>query len=165
MNNKQMAKEIEELKRELKEVSEKNHAEIPANPNFSELLKFMAEERGRTNTLLDGITKRMKALEETLSAMELAGGQVVQEEFAAPSSREVPLSSVDAKLINFVQAKGMACAEEVKEYMNYRGNNAACARLNNLRKLGLLERLQLGHKVYYKYDAGKAINTLIVTPP
>jgi len=59
----------------------------------------------------------------------------------------------------------MACAEDIKREMNYRGRNAASARLNRLHKQGLLDRYQLGHKVYYKYDAGKTTNTLIVSPP
>ncbi len=164
MDNKQVAKEIEELRRELKVVTEKNHEEIPENAGLSTLIKYLVEERGKTNRILEGITQRIKVLEDEISAIEISSGQA-QDEYAAPNSREVPLSGVDAKLINFVQTKGMACAEEVKAFMNYRGNNAACARLNRLHKVGLLDRLQLGHKVYYKYDAGKAINTLIVSPP
>ena len=163
MDNKQVVKEIEELKRELKEVSEKGRDELPEGANLSTLMKYLVDERTRTNKTLESITQRMKALEEMMSAMEL--NSQAQDDYSAVASREVPLSGVDAKLINFVQAKGMACAEEVKAFMNYRGNNAACARLNNLHRLGLLERLQLGHKVYYKYDAGKTTNTLIVTPP
>jgi predicted transcriptional regulator of viral defense system len=79
----------------------------------------------------------------------------------------VPLSDIDAKIINFVQVQhnGMVCADEVREFMGYKGNNAACARLNKLYKDGLLDRFQLGHKVYYKFDAGKTTNTLIISPP
>jgi hypothetical protein len=59
----------------------------------------------------------------------------------------------------------MACAEDIKKHMSYKGKNAASARLNRLFKEGLLDRYQLGHKVYYKYDAGKTTKTLIVSPP
>ena len=59
----------------------------------------------------------------------------------------------------------MVCADEVKTLMGYKGRNAACTRLNKLYKDGLLDRYQLGHKVYYKYDAGKTTNTLIISPP
>ena len=163
MDNKQVAKEIEELRRELKEVSEKGHVEIPESAGLPTLIKYLVEERGKTNKILEGITQRIKLIEDEISAMEMSGQ--AQEDYAAANSREIPLSSVDARLINFVQTKGMACADEVKTFMNDRGNNAACARLNRLHKVGLLDRLQLGHKVYYKYDAGKAINTLIVSPP
>ena len=63
-----------------------------------------------------------------------------------------------------IQVKGMACAEDIKNAMSYKGLNAASARLNNLFKRGILQRYQLGHKVYYKYDAGKTTNTLIISP-
>ena len=162
VDNKQVEKEIEELRKELKVVSEKSHEEIPADAGLPTLIKYLVEERGKTNRILENVTQKLKQLEDEISALEISGQQ---EDYAVQSSREVPLSGVDAKLINFVQTKGMACAEEVRAYMNYKGNNAACARLNNLHRLGLLDRLQLGHKVYYKYDAGKAINTLIVSPP
>ena len=59
----------------------------------------------------------------------------------------------------------MLCADDIKEKLHYKGRNAACTRLNRLHKAGLLERHQLGHKVYYKYDAGKATKLLILSPP
>jgi hypothetical protein len=160
MDDKQLEREIVGLREELKRVTESSRAELPASADASTLIKYLIEERGRTNSLLVSITGRIKALEEELGAMELGS----REDYVS-GSREVSLSSVDARLINFVQAKGMACADEVRAFMGYRGNNAACARLNRLHKAGLLDRLQLGHKVYYRYDAGKATNTLIVSPP
>ena len=160
MDNVQLEREILGLRDELKRVSESSHAELPASADASALVKYLIDERGRTNRLLEGITLRIKTLEEEVSAMELGS----KEDYVT-GNREVPLSGVDAKMINFVQAKGMACADEVRAFMNYRGNNAACARLNRLHKAGLLDRLQLGHKVYYKFDAGKTTNTLIISPP
>lgn len=67
--------------------------------------------------------------------------------------------------MQIIQISGMSCADDIKKQMSYRGRNAASARLNRLYKIGLLERYQLGHKVYYKYDAGKTADTLIVSPP
>src|SRR5271157_1824738 len=131
MDNKQVEKEIEELRKELKVVSEKNHEEIPENAGLPTLIKYLVDERGKTNRILEGVTQKLKQLEDEISTLELSG-QAAQEEYAAMNSKEIPLSSVDAKLINFVQTKGMACAEEVRAFMNYKGNNAACARLNNL---------------------------------
>jgi len=165
MDNKQMAKEIEELRKELKEVYDKSHIEVPASASVSTMIRSLVEERGRTNRILEDITQRIKMLEDEISTLEIS--DQARDNYSIAGSREVPLSGIDAKLINFVQTNnnGMACAEEVKKFMNYKGNNAACARLKRLCDLGLLERLQLGHKVYYKYDAGKATNTLIVSPP
>lgn len=160
MDKKQMEREIVELRDELKRVSTGSHAELPVSMTATELIKYLIEERTRTNRLLEGITRRIKSLEEEIGTMEINS-----QEAYAPGSREIVLSGVDARLVNFVQARGMACAEEARAFMGYRGNNAACARLNRLHKAGLLDRLQVGHKVYYRYDAGKATNTLIVAPP
>jgi len=159
MDKKQMEREIVELRDELKRVSAGSHVELPVSMTAAELMKYLIEERTRTNRLLEGITKKIKSLEEEISEMDLGAKEY------APGSREVILSNTDARVVNFVQTRGMACAEEVRTFMGYRGNNAACARLNRLHKAGLLDRLQVGHKVYYRYDAGKATNTLIVAPP
>ena len=80
-------------------------------------------------------------------------------------AREVPISWLDAEILKNVQVLGMACADDIKKRMNYKGRNAASVRLNRLYRQGVLDRYQLGRKVYYKYDAGKASDTLIVSPP
>ena len=152
-------KEIEEeLERLKKEISKLNNGDKAYPDDAQELIKYMVTERERTNKILASITEKIKELSERLD--ELDEGPAKLEK-----PKEIPLSDTDAKIIEFVQTKGMACADEVKEFMHYKGRNAACARLNRLHMLGLLDRYQLGHKVYYKYDAGKAINTLIVSPP
>jgi len=152
-------KEIEEeLERLKKEISRLNNSDNAYPDDAQELIKYMVAERERTNKILASITEKIKELSERLDELD-------EEPAKLEKPKEVPLSDTDAKIIEFVQTKGMACADEVKEFMHYKGRNAACARLNRLHMLGLLERYQLGHKVYYRYDAGKAINTLIVSPP
>jgi len=152
-------KEIEEeLERLKKEISRLNNSDNAYPDDAQELIKYMVAERERTNKILASITEKIKELSERLDELD-------EEPAKLEKPKEVPLSDTDAKIIEFVQTKGMACADEVKEFMHYKGRNAACARLNRLHMLGLLDRYQLGHKVYYRYDAGKAINTLIVSPP
>ncbi|MCL4375183.1 hypothetical protein M1394_00060 [Candidatus Marsarchaeota archaeon] len=156
----QMERELEKLKEELKLLSVKKE-NPPLDADLSNIIKYMMEEREKTNKLLVGITERIKKLEEEL-------GNATYEEsnsYSVIENREIPISGLDAKILGYVQAKGMACAEDVKVYMRYNGKNAACARLNKLCKDGLLDKFQLGHKVFYKYDAGKATNTLIISPP
>jgi hypothetical protein len=166
MNKKQMEKEIQALKEQVK-VFQKEPSELPAIDvsDLGTAIKTFIEEREKTNKRIELMMEKLKELDEAVKTM----GAVEQsaEEYSPVSNREIGLSSVDAKIINYVQTSpdGMACADAVRKYMGYNGNNAACARLNRLYKLGLLERHQLGHKVYYKFDAGKATNTLIVSPP
>ena len=155
MDKKEIEEELERLK---KEISRLNNSDNAYPDDAQELIKYMVAERERTNKILASITEKIKELSERLDELD-------EEPAKLEKPKEVPLSDTDAKIIEFVQTKGMACADEVKEFMHYKGRNAACARLNRLHMLGLLDRYQLGHKVYYRYDAGKAINTLIVSPP
>ncbi|MGI0141165.1 MAG: hypothetical protein ACREBF_00735 [Candidatus Micrarchaeales archaeon] len=161
-NAKQMEQEILELKRVVERLSKTNVVEEPeSGTGVSTLIKYMLEERERTNKMLRGITERLKRLEEDLTAMES-----VEERTDFPvGNREVPLSGLDSKILEIAQSKGMVCADDIQKEMNYKGRNAACARLNRLHRGGLLDRFQLGHKVYFKFDAGKTTNTLIISPP
>lgn len=165
MDKKQMEREMEALKEQIRELQLKETTSMPAinATDIGSAIRIFTEEREKTNRTLNMIIEKVKELDEAVKSMTV---NEQAEEYPA-SSREIGLSSVDAKIINFVQTStdGMACADAVRKYMKYRGNNAACARLNKLYKMELLERHQLGHKVYYKFDAGKATNTLIVSPP
>ena len=155
MDKNQIEKALEQMRKELKQTYGKTT--LPEDRSIKDLVSYMTEEREKTNKKLDEISKRMAGLETAL--------QTVPEE-PRQLSEEIPLSPTDAKIIELVQVKNMVCAEEVMTFMNYKGKNAACARLRRLNVLGVLERLQLGHKVYYKFDAGKATNkTLILSPP
>ena len=159
-NSKELEEEIQKIKKEISSISSKAVDETNAS-EISSLVKYLVEERARTNKILMDVTKRLKELEA-----EIVKEQPVQEPVKTRAEgREVPISSTDAQILLFVQEQTMACAADLQGYMHYKGKNAASARLNKLYKEGLLERFQLGHKVYYKYDAGKTTNTLIVSPP
>lgn len=59
------------------------------------------------------------------------------------------LSEVDEKIINIIEQKGKATAEEIKALLNYKGRNAASARLNNLCRIGVLKKGFAGRKAYF----------------
>ena len=159
-------RDLEKLKGQVESLVSKN-ATAPegTDGNVTALLKYMVDERERTNRMLEGLTDKIRRLEGALDGMYAATEE--KEQSVQPriiDNREIPLSELDSQVLDFVQTKGMICADQLKEYMGYKGRNAACTRLNRLYVTGLLERFQLGHKVYYKY-AGKATNTLIISPP
>ena len=135
------------------------------NSNMFALLKYMIDENRKTTILLKGIFSNLENLSSELrqDSYEEPEAQAKQDE--RQPIKEVPLSEIDTGIIQLIQVKGMACADDIKSRFGYRGRNAASARLNNLYRLGILKRYQIGHKVYYKYDAGKATDTLIVSPP
>ncbi len=187
----EIEEEISTLKRQLEQATSKSseparlieqaQKEQDDSENTSKslftLLKYMMDENRRTTTLLKGMYDTLVRLEEELLYLEEnPGSRVAEQGVEAPyqnhnqgqqlPQREVPLSEIDARLIQNIQLAraGMACAEDLKAKMNYRGRNAVSARLNRLYRMGLLERHQLGKKVYYKFDAGKTTNTLIISP-
>jgi len=133
--------------------------------NLLSLFKYMMDENKKTNMVLKGMHDKLDRMESELHADY--SGQEDQEHLQENKrfAKVQPVSGLDAKIMQIIQVSGMACADDIKGQMSYRGRNAASARLNRLHKIGLLERYQLGHKVYYKYDAGKTANTLIVSPP
>jgi superfamily II RNA helicase len=163
----QIEDELTEIKERIKALSERGER-VPdesSSPGIVDYTKLV-EERERTNKLLVGLIDKVAQLERKInSEYEVSAGQSQ----AANGGRieEIRLSSVDAKIVNFIETseREMVCADQIKELMHYRGRNAACARLNAMCKAGLLRKDQLGHKVYYRFDAGKATKALIISPP
>ena len=161
----QIEDELTEIKEKIKVLSERG-GRVPDESTSSGVaayMKFLVEERERTNKLLVALTEKVTQLEQKLSSeYEAQEGQQVP-----GSQMEIPLSDVDARILDFIATseKQMVCADQIKELMNYKGRNAACARLNAMYKIGLLRKDQFGHKVYYRFDAGKATKALIISPP
>lgn len=158
----QLEKELQSLKGEISQLMGRKEATF-SESNMPSLIKYMIDEREKTNKILIEITAKMERMEKEID--ELYDEDDASEYPEIMNNRELPLSDLDAKILNFVQARGMVCADDLMKSMNYKGRNAACSRLKKLELQGLLVRHQLGHKVYYKFDAGKATNTLIISPP
>ncbi|MEW6722036.1 MAG: BlaI/MecI/CopY family transcriptional regulator, partial [Candidatus Micrarchaeota archaeon] len=59
------------------------------------------------------------------------------------------LPEIDEQIMGFLKEAGRATAEEVRAKFNYRGKNAASARLNRLCDIGLLQKQQAGKRVYF----------------
>jgi hypothetical protein len=171
MNSKKtISRELQSIKTQIQDLSVNNanikdiiSGKMKAEETSSGLLsivRYLSDENRKTTLLLQSMADTMAKMESDLSADYEEGKSPMQE-----ASKELPVSGLDARILQYIQVANMACADDLKKNMNYKGRNAASARLNRLYKQGLLERYQLGHKVYYKYDAGKAAKTLIVSPP
>ncbi|PIZ99808.1 hypothetical protein COX84_00575 [Candidatus Micrarchaeota archaeon CG_4_10_14_0_2_um_filter_49_7] len=110
---------------------------------LASLLYTSKTEREHTNKLfltlvqkLDQLMKRIERLELLLAGK---GG-----------SEETLLPDIDQRILECIKQKGHMCAEEIQKRFNYRGTNAASARLNRLCKQGVLEKMQVGRKVFFK---------------
>jgi len=171
MNTKKdITKEIHQLKAQIatlttrnanvKELIDGKAKTEETGSNLLALFRYVMDENKKTTMLLARISDNLARIES-----ERADYSKGSENPAQGAIKELLISELDAKIIEHIQRFGMACADDIKKQMAYKGRNAASARLNRLRQQGILERYQLGHKVYYKYDAGKATKTLIVSPP
>jgi hypothetical protein len=161
--------EIIRLKQEVKVLAEKAQKVQPVEKlpeeTVNSMLIRLLEERERTNKALSGLMDKIITLEQQFhEAFEMPAAAEVQ----MPQQQnlvEVPVSNLDGMILDFVRTKGMACADDIKGFMKYRGRNAACNRLSKLCASGFLIKSQLGHRVYYRIDAGKATKALIISPP
>ena len=104
---------------------------------LAEMVYRLLEERENTNRLLKTIIAKLEAMEK---------GQVAE---AAGPMEQPMLPEVDEQMLAFVKEAGKATAEDVRVKFSYRGKNAASARLNRLFEMGLLQKQQVGKKVYF----------------
>lgn len=107
---------------------------------LGELLYKLLEERENTNRILKNILSKLENIE----------GKAQPEIQAQVKAMDAPiLPEIDERILKFVHEKGKASAEDVRKAFKYKGKNAASARLNKLYELGLLEKRQVGKKVFF----------------
>lgn len=139
---------IEELRNEILSPLESDIQKLRDPLVLAALMHTAATERESTNRLLKTLIERLDAkfaeVEERLSALEKRPNAP-----KAPLEEEVLLPSVDEDILKFVREKRHASAEEVRRKFNYRGKNAASARLNRMFEMGLLQKKQVGRAVLF----------------
>jgi hypothetical protein len=109
------------------------------------LMYTVATERENTNRILKNLLAKIDALETRIAELETE--QVTPR---GPRGPPVPmLPEADEKIVQFIRKRGRACADEVRDSLHYRGTNAASARMNKLFEKGVLEKQQVGRKVFY----------------
>ncbi|MEM0149444.1 MAG: hypothetical protein QXW10_00930 [Candidatus Micrarchaeaceae archaeon] len=177
-SKKEIVKDVQKIKNGIRDLKNKNSIADALlgektkadqiNSNLFSLVKYLVDENKKTTLVLQNLSDGISRLENELFAGESEENQAakVQDTQEINVPKELPISDLDARILQIIQRKGMACADDIRAQLNYKGRNAATARLTKLYKQGLLTRYQLGHKVFYKYDAaGKTTNTLIISPP
>ncbi|MGC8651634.1 MAG: hypothetical protein ACP5UH_00050 [Candidatus Micrarchaeia archaeon] len=180
-SKKEIEHDVQKIKHGIKDLKDKNSAisslideRVKAdqiNSSLFSLIKYLVDENKKTTMVLQSLAEGINRLESELFADDDTenGNDAVEppagREAQASLPKELPVSDLDAKILQIIQRKGMACADDIKAQLSYKGRNAATARLTKLYKQGLLTRYQLGHKVFYKYGAGKTTNALIISPP
>jgi hypothetical protein len=110
------------------------------------LMYTAATERENTNRLLKNILGKIDALEARINELETKQGGSPKGPRGPPSPF---LPETDERIVQFIRKRGRACAEEIRDALRYRGTNAASARMSKLFEKGVLEKEQVGRKVYY----------------
>ena len=95
----------------------------------------LLEERENTNRILKNVLARMDKLEAGREAGEPPQGMLLPE--------------IDQKIMDFVSKAGKSTAQDVQKEFGYRGSNAASSRLNRLAEMGILDKRQVGRKVFF----------------
>jgi hypothetical protein len=123
--------------RELQKDLETNMVKFRDPVILGELVYRLLEERENTNRLLKNILAKLDTLEA--KGIHTAPGPAM----------EPILPEVDEQIMAFIRGKKRCTAEDVRAEFHYKGKNAACARLNRLCDMGLLQKQQAGKKVYF----------------
>ncbi len=141
---------IEELRNEILSPLESDIHKLRDPVVLAALMHTAATERENTNRLLKTLIERLDAkfgeVEARLQALER---KPMAPHEPKPHEEEVLLPSVDEEILKFVKEKRFASAEEVRRRFNYKGKNAASARLNRMFELGLLAKRQVGRAVMF----------------
>lgn len=124
------------------------------DPTVHAALLFMSvKEKENANRLLKNIYARLDQLEAQLKQIESKIGKTGTRR-AAPSAPVVPvpmLAEVDQKIVSYIKEHGPTSAEAIQTEFNYKGRNAACARLSKLAMLGKLVKQRAGKIIYYAH--------------
>lgn len=125
-----------DFRNELKSDLEQNMSKFNDPIVLGELLYKLLEERENTNRILKNILAKLDSLDNSKASSYLP--------------QNLPLlPSIDEKILEFMRAEGKVTAEDVRKRFKYKGKNAASARLNKLYELNLVEKKQVGKKVFF----------------
>ncbi|MEM2137607.1 MAG: hypothetical protein QW568_00790 [Candidatus Anstonellaceae archaeon] len=142
---------IEELRNEVLTPLQRDIEKLRDPVVLAAIMHTAATEKENTNrllkTLIERLDERFGQVEARLEALERK--PLAPQEPKPHAEEEVLLPAVDEEILKFVKEKRYASAEEVRRRFNYKGKNAASARLNRMFELGLLAKKQVGRAVMF----------------
>ncbi|SRR3989339_1101788 len=124
------------FRKELRTDVEMNLAKFNDPVVLGEIMYKLLEERENTNRILKNILAKLENMDKGTGVLETSPNKII-------------LSDIDEEIFTFVKTNGKVTAEDVKKHFQYKGKNAASARLNRLYELNLLNKQQVGKKVVF----------------
>ncbi|MFH1403173.1 MAG: hypothetical protein ABIH11_02770 [Candidatus Altiarchaeota archaeon] len=111
------------------------------------MLYSIAQEKNSTNLLIRDINAKFDVIISKIRELE---GEVQEIRGSKAELEDANLSERDQEVLDFIKGEGKVNADILKEKFQYRGSNAASARLSKLFKEGHLEKTYSGRRVYYR---------------
>jgi len=148
-----------EIRKKIQEDIQRNLDKFKDPVVIGELTFQLLKERESTNQILKNLLQRIDQLE--LKVMRLGELQTRSNKYVPKTTRStdtkresngILLPEIDERILSYVKKKISVVAEDIRKAFNYRGKNAASARLNRLYQMGLLGKKQSGRKVYFFID-------------
>ena len=122
---------------------------------IASMLYSIANERKSTNLVVRDINGKLDKFHILIEKLDQISENLeklnknFEGEKKPTSHTSSELSERDEEVLSYVKESGRVCADELQEKFNYRGRNAASARLSKLFKEGKVEKVFVGRKVYY----------------
>ena len=116
------------------------------------MLYTIAEEKKSSNLIIREINGKFDNLMEKIEKIstQLAELNQLLRKSKKVEKETFMLSERDKEILDFIEERKIVCADDIKKKFNYKGRNAASARLSKLFKDNLLEKEYVGRKVYYR---------------
>ena len=141
--------EFDQLTGEISDVVE----EIPDPVVVGKLLYNIASEKKSYNLVVKDINAKFDQIGEKLDRIATLLERMNQkkEETVVNERRteNLEISDRDKEILDFVKARKRVCADDVQDRFQYKGRNAASARLHRLYRDKVLEKVHAGRNVYY----------------
>ncbi len=115
------------------------------------MLYTIAEEKKNGNLVIRDINAKFDNILEGLKDISTRLDDL-ESKVEVPSRGDTTfeISDRDREILSYVTSNRRVCADDIQEKFQYRGRNAASARLSKLFRENLVEKVYVGRKVYYQ---------------
>ena len=115
------------------------------------MLYNIAEEKRSGNLVLKELNVKFENILEQLQKISSQLAAMSEQKTAVENAPHIKagISERDEEVLSYVREQGKVCADTMQEKFQYKGRNAASARLSKLFKDGLLDKTYVGRNVYY----------------
>ncbi|MFH0860594.1 MAG: hypothetical protein V1921_05290 [Candidatus Altiarchaeota archaeon] len=117
------------------------------------MLYSIAQEKKSSNLVIRDINAKFDQMIQKLEEISEKIGKI-SDTFSKSDANDVELSERDQEVLDFIKESERVCADDVQGKFQYRGRNAASARLSKLFKEQKVKKIYVGRKVYYTIKSG-----------